>query len=143
MPLYEYLCEPCSGIFEIVRPLREAGEPASCPVCDGDAQRVMPTTFTAFVMRQGFPRRIPDKNLYRHMGKDVTRLSTSADPFSHPDLTKPEPAPRMGKQDYVDLVDTKISARRQKRQTLAAERSLRMDTLSRQGRLKPPKGSRD
>lgn len=143
MPVYEYLCEPCSGIFEVVRPMREASEPASCPVCDGDTERVMPTTFTAFVMRKGFPRRIPDKGTYWHMGKEVTQLSRSGDPFSHPQLTKPEPKLRMGKQEYVDLVDKKIIARRQKRQTLQADRALRMDALSRQGKLKPPKGSRD
>ncbi len=27
MPLYEYYCEPCDGIFEAIRPMREASLP--------------------------------------------------------------------------------------------------------------------
>ena len=26
MPLYEYYCEPCNGVFETIRPMREASE---------------------------------------------------------------------------------------------------------------------
>ena len=55
MPLYEYLCEDCEGIFETVKPMNEADEPAPCPVCDADGQRLMPTSFTAF-MRAMRPR---------------------------------------------------------------------------------------
>jgi len=33
MPLYEYFCEPCNGIFEELRPIREASDPVPCPEC--------------------------------------------------------------------------------------------------------------
>ncbi len=31
MPLYEYLCQPCNGIFEELRPMSEASDPVPCP----------------------------------------------------------------------------------------------------------------
>ena len=63
MPLYEYYCADCNGIFELLRPVREATVPQPCPVCDGESKRIMPTDFAAFVMRDGMPRRIPDRGL--------------------------------------------------------------------------------
>ena len=61
MPLYEYYCKSCDGIFETIRPIREASSPAPCPVCAKKAQRVPPTSFAAFTMREGYPRAIPDR----------------------------------------------------------------------------------
>ena len=69
MPVYEYLCEDCAGVFEAIGTLREASEPQPCPVCDAECKRVMPSSFSAFVMRQGYPRRIPDRGNYWHLGK--------------------------------------------------------------------------
>ena len=63
MPLYEYYCNECNGIFELLRPVREATDPQPCVVCDNESKRIMPTEFAAFVMRDGMPRRIPDKGL--------------------------------------------------------------------------------
>ena len=63
MPLYEYYCADCNGIFELLRHIRDATEPQPCPVCDNEAKRIMPTEFAAFVMRDGMPRRIPDRGL--------------------------------------------------------------------------------
>ncbi len=45
MPLYEYYCEHCNGIFEALRPMREASKPCPCPLCERDSQRIMPTSF--------------------------------------------------------------------------------------------------
>lgn len=64
MPLYEYHCKDCDGVFELLRPIREAAEMQPCPVCDRDAARIMPTDFAAYVMRSGMPRKIPDQGLY-------------------------------------------------------------------------------
>ena len=96
MPLYEYLCEECSGIFEVVRPIREAPEPQPCPECDEECERVMPTSFSAFVMRQGYPRRIPDKGTYWHLGQEVTFLPKKARPYEHPQVTKRREQERWG-----------------------------------------------
>lgn len=81
MPLYEYYCAQCNGIFELLRPVRESGDPQPCPVCDRDSKRIMPTEINAFVMRGGLPRRIPDQGLFWTLkgqttepekGKDMT-----------------------------------------------------------------------
>lgn len=103
MPLYEFFCEPCDGVFELLRTIREASEPASCPVCNRDAKRVMPTSFAAFTYRDGYPRRIPDKGTYWHLGKEVKNLVTGpVRPNEHPEINKPEPTPRPLKGDLVD-----------------------------------------
>lgn len=98
MPIYEYLCRPCEGIFEALRPMRESADPVPCPACDRDGERIMPTTFTAFTFRDGYPRRLPDKGTYWHLGKEVkTRISGPARPFEHPELNKPKPPARKSK----------------------------------------------
>ncbi len=63
MPLYEYYCSQCNGIFELLRPVRQATDSQPCVVCDAESKRIMPTEFAAFVMRDGMPRRIPDRGL--------------------------------------------------------------------------------
>lgn len=100
MPIYEYYCEHCDGIFEALRPMREASDPVPCPVCDNDGQRIMPTSFNAFTFRDGYPRRLPDKGTYWHLGKEVKRrISGPFRPFEHPELAKPRPKPRKSKGD--------------------------------------------
>ena len=64
MPLYEYYCESCHGIFELLRPVRQASDAQPCPVCDGMSKRIISQDFTAYTMRKGLPRRIPDRGLY-------------------------------------------------------------------------------
>jgi putative FmdB family regulatory protein len=39
MPLYEYLCDDC-GRFEMMRRVSERDEPALCPECHAQAERV-------------------------------------------------------------------------------------------------------
>jgi putative FmdB family regulatory protein len=95
VPVYEFFCEPCDGIFETLRSIRESGEPAPCPVCNTEAPRIMPTSFTAFTFRDGYPRRIPDKGTYWHLGKEVKKPVTGAvRPNEHPEINKPIPQPR-------------------------------------------------
>jgi putative FmdB family regulatory protein len=103
MPLYEYYCEPCNGIFEELRPIREATEPVPCPVCYKDAGRIMPTSFAAFTFRDGYPRRIPDDGKFYHLGQKVSKLVTSARPNEHPEINKPTPKPRRSKGERSDL----------------------------------------
>ena len=106
MPLYEYLCEPCNGIFEALRSIREASDPAPCPVCNRDGKRMMPSSFSAFTFRDGYPRRIPDKGTYWHLGKEVKHLITGAtQPNEHPEINKPIPAPAPARGDISDAVE--------------------------------------
>ena len=85
MPLYEYYCEDCDGVFELIRPVRESSDPQPCPVCDGDGVRLMPTQIHAFTMRGGMPRRIPDQGLF------WTTKGQSTKPMQTSDMKKMEP----------------------------------------------------
>ena len=105
MPLYEYYCEPCHGVFEELRPMREAGEAVPCPECYEDAARIMPTSFTAFTFREGYPRRIPDDGNYWHLGKKVTTRSTGGRPNEHPEINKPTPKKRLTRGERSTLND--------------------------------------
>lgn len=100
MPVYEYYCDSCDGIYETLRPIREAADAVPCPECDRDGRRIMPTSFAAFTFRDGYPRRLPDNGTYWHLGKQVKkRLSGRVRPFEHPELTKPKPKPQLSKGD--------------------------------------------
>ena len=101
MPLYEYYCDSCDGVFEELRSMRESSEPAPCPLCDHDSQRIMPTSFAAFTFRDGMPRRIPDDFKYwHHDGRKVKNMNTGGVPMNeHPELYKPKPKPRPTKHD--------------------------------------------
>ena len=39
MPIYEYICSDCELKFELLRPLSQASEEASCPRCHKTAER--------------------------------------------------------------------------------------------------------
>ncbi|HEY8490870.1 MAG TPA: zinc ribbon domain-containing protein [Dehalococcoidia bacterium] len=110
MPLYEYYCEHCDGIFEALRPMREASDPVPCPVCDRDGQRVMPTSFAAFTFRDGYPRSIPDKGTYYHLGKTVkSRISGPTRANEHPELKKPRPPKVKTKGELEDEKERKVA----------------------------------
>ena len=119
MPLYEYFCKHCDGVFEALRSIRQSSEPSACPVCTREADRVMPTSFAAFTYRDGYPRRIPDKGTYWHLGKEVKNLVTGpVRPNEHPEINKPIPPPKPLKGD---VADSREAARLQAEQKAAAE----------------------
>ncbi len=120
MPVYEYHCEPCNGVFDVLRSIRESSDPASCPVCSRDAKRMMPSSFAAFTFRDGYPRRIPDKGTYWHLGKEVKNLVTGpVRPNEHPEINKPEPQPKPLKGD-IEMV--REAARLEMQHKIAEER---------------------
>ena|SRR5688572_563877 len=92
MPVYEYYCTSCDGAFELIRRTTEAGREQSCPQCDADARPIMPTSFNPFTLREGFPRRLPDRGKYWHNGTEVsTKIDRPVPPGQHPELYRPEP----------------------------------------------------
>lgn len=105
MPLYEYFCEPCNGIFEELRPMRESSDPVPCPECFDDAARIMPTSFAAFSFRDGYPRRIPDDGQFYHLGKKVTKLVKSGVPNEHPEINKKAPKKKKLKGEVAAMHD--------------------------------------
>ncbi len=115
MPLYEYYCEPCNGIFEALRPIKEAALPVPCPVCHRDGQRIMPTSFMAFSFRDGYPRRIPDRGTYWHLGKEVKKLPKRMRHYEHPELTEPKPAKRPTKGEKKEEKERAVEAKKGKR----------------------------
>ena len=47
----------------------------------------MPTSFAAFTFRDGYPRRLPDKGTYWHLGKEVkSRIRGKVKPWHHPEI---------------------------------------------------------
>jgi putative FmdB family regulatory protein len=94
MPLYEYYCQPCDGVFELLRPAREAAKAQPCPSCDDDAERIISKQWAAFTFRDGYARRLPDDGGYWHLGKKVSKPITGAyDGYNHPELKKRQPPP--------------------------------------------------
>ena len=47
MPIYEYVCSDCGLKFELLRPLSQAKEGASCPHCHNSAERIF-SPFASF-----------------------------------------------------------------------------------------------
>ena len=47
MPIYEYVCHDCDSRFEKLRPVSQSNEPAPCPKCAHDAERVL-SIFASF-----------------------------------------------------------------------------------------------
>jgi hypothetical protein len=90
--------------------MREASLPVPCPECSLDASRIM-STFNAFVFRDGYPRRLPDKGTYWHMGQEVKKRARRMKRNEHPELAKPRPAPTKTKGDVVVELDKKRTAR--------------------------------
>lgn len=112
MPVYEYFCQHCDGIFEELRPMREASEPVPCPQCFKDAGRIMPTSFAAFTFREGYPRRIPDDGGYYHLGKKVSKLVKRGRPNEHPEVNKPKPKPVPLKGELTVVAEMREAARK-------------------------------
>lgn len=59
MPLYEYYCERCDGVFEALRSLEQSDAPSLCPECGERSERIMPTTFASMARKQGWVQRVP------------------------------------------------------------------------------------
>lgn len=47
MPVYEYVCSDCDTRFEHIRPVSRSTEPAPCPICERDCERVL-SSFACF-----------------------------------------------------------------------------------------------
>ena len=108
MPIYEYFCKSCDGVFESMAPMSKASDPVPCPACARKAQRIPPTSFSAFTMREGYPRAIPDRGTYYHLGKEVKKpISSSVRMNEHPEINKPQPKRKKSKGEVEILRDKK------------------------------------
>ena len=41
MPIYEYKCPSCGDVFEQMRPMSQATNPAACPSCKAESPRTI------------------------------------------------------------------------------------------------------
>lgn len=46
MAICEYLCPHCRQVFEVMRPMSKADEPATCPKCNAAGER-LPSVFAS------------------------------------------------------------------------------------------------
>jgi putative FmdB family regulatory protein len=51
MPVYAFTCAGC-GPFDLLRPMGQAGAPARCPRCGGEARRVFTPPGLSLLARQ-------------------------------------------------------------------------------------------
>ena len=118
MPMYEYFCKTCDGVFEARRSIAESSAPAPCPVCAKKAKRIPPTSVAMFVIRDGYPRAIPDRGTYYHLGKEVKKPITGAFRMNeHPELAKPRRKPTPSKGEIEIARDKRnIAAKEERRQ---------------------------
>lgn len=59
MPLYEYFCSSCQGVFESLRPAKEADEPVTCPSCQHDSSQRILSLFANSVKTNGVGSPLP------------------------------------------------------------------------------------
>ena len=52
MPIYEYRCDRCRCLFDLMRPFAQADDPAACPDCASPATRQI-SAFAAFSKGEG------------------------------------------------------------------------------------------
>lgn len=144
MPLYEYYCSNCNGIFEALRPMRESSEPVPCPECYQDAPRIMPTSFAAFTFRDGYPRRIPDKGTYWHLGQEVRRpINEPTLPNEHPDLYRKKQLEKQSQKPAKGDIEAErdrkvVFAREEKNVKQGYQQDIAMAGIQRQIKGKPP-----
>lgn len=116
MPVYEYYCKRCDGVFEAIRPISQASAAQPCPVCAKKSERMMPTSFSAFTMREGYPRAIPDRGTYYHLGKEVKKpITGGVKANEHPEINKPKPRPTKSKGDLAVEKDREVAVAKEKR----------------------------
>ncbi len=63
MPIYEFLCPSCNQVFEVMRPFSKAEEPAVCPRCGAQGQKLI----SIFASKIGFYLGVPEKEAFREL----------------------------------------------------------------------------
>ena len=119
MPVYEYYCKSCDGVFEAMGAIARASEPSPCPVCAKKAQRIPPTSFSAFTMREGYPRAIPDRGTYWHLEKEVKKpISGPVRINEHPELNPPRPKRKKSKGELSEIADRESAKAKEQKKML-------------------------
>ncbi|MDO8612967.1 MAG: hypothetical protein Q7R32_09115, partial [Dehalococcoidia bacterium] len=56
-----------------------------------------------------YPRRLPDKGTFWHMGKEVKQRAKRMRWYDHPEVTEPKPQRRPGKGDVAAARDQQVA----------------------------------
>jgi len=67
MAIYEYLCPKCKEVFEVMRPMSKANDPATCPKCRSQGQRLL----SVFGSTADSSIKVPDKGPFRPKRKKL------------------------------------------------------------------------
>jgi len=94
MPLYEYYCDGCDQVFEALRPFASSDQPAPCPKCGAQADRIMPTTFASMARTQGWKQRVP----YHHHSVRGEQQKPTIARVKAKDPGKPASEPNRGRK---------------------------------------------
>jgi len=73
------------------------------------------SAFTAFTYRDGYPRRIPDKGTYWHLGKEVKTLPKRMRHHQHPELAGPKPVKGPSKGERAERQGRAVEEGKQKK----------------------------
>lgn len=115
MPIYEYYCAECHGVFELLRPVRHAARSQPCVECDSDSKRIVSESFAVFTVRDGSPRRLPDRGTFWHLGKEVSKpITGSSPPNEHPELHR-RPPPKPPTVEEIEAFDVAEDRRNESR----------------------------
>jgi putative FmdB family regulatory protein len=61
MSIYEYVCPRCKMEFEVMRPISKADDPAACPKCNSQGERLL----SVFASTADSGIKVPDKGPFR------------------------------------------------------------------------------
>jgi len=64
MPIYEYWCSACEREFEQMRPMSQASEPARCPTCGAESEK-LPSVFAS---KADYTIKVPRSAAFRQRG---------------------------------------------------------------------------
>ena len=98
----------------------------------------MPMEFAAFTFRDGYPRRLPDKGTFRHMGKEVSSpVNQPARSYQHPEIhKKPPPAPPSAEElERFDQKEDREAERHARNRRARPVHTHQSDGTSRAGRV--------
>jgi putative FmdB family regulatory protein len=65
MAIYEYFCPQCRKVFEEMRPMSKADEPAFCPKCGSKGEKLL----SVFASTADSSIKVPDKGPFRKTPK--------------------------------------------------------------------------